>query len=178
MTILSIDDRLVTQAVLNYLRGFDDDGNVVTPAADLSTDESGNVGVILVGDHAAPTPDDDDDTLTEIHIVAGTMKPYLVLYQVPMGAAIDRANRSGYAGGTPSTDVIRWQITGVALEIGVAQRLAIYAAARLCDPPYPLTSTTDHEMARWERVLHGTPDREGQLWQWTEFVEADVSRAL
>lgn len=167
MSILSIDDRLVTQAVVTYL------GTV----ADLSTDESGNVGVILVGDHAAPTPDDGQDLLTEIDIVAGTMSPYLVVAQVA-GIAFEDEARGGYAGGTPSTKRMRWQISGVALQADAAQRPAIYAAARLCDPPYPLTSTTDHEMRVWGRLPIGFMQREGKLYQWNEFVEADVSRAL
>lgn len=167
MTILSIDDRLVTSAVLTFLRDV----------ADMSTDESGNTGVILVGDHVAPTPADGDDLLTKIDIVAGTMSPYLVLSQVP-GFSIESEARGGYAGGTPSTKRIRWQIAGVALQADVAQRLATYAAARLTDPPYPLTSTTDHEMNVWERLPMGFLDREGQVFQWNEFVEADVSRAL
>lgn len=169
MTIYSIDDALCTNAVIDFLRD----------TADLSTDESGNIGNIVVGDHLPPTADQ-MPTLTEFDLVAKTVQPYLVVVQVPVGAAIDRNARSGYAGGTPSTKIIRWSIYGVAMERLAAQQLAVYAAARLSDVDpltgqYATITIPGHEITRRERVGHGAFDQIDKFFQWGELVEFDIS---
>lgn len=170
MTINSIDDALVTEAVVDFL----------ATTADLSLDESSNVGNIRVGNGMAPSPAS-DDLAAEIDYVTGLMDPYLEVFQVPTGAAVGREQRSGYAGGTPSTRVIRYQIVGVAFEPMAAQRLAIYAAARICDVDanraYASIPVSGHEIGRRERIGHGSPDSQGDLYQWVELIELDVALA-
>lgn len=167
MSIESINDAAVTDAVIEFFRS----------TADLSSDGSGNVGAIRIGDHRAPNPGD-NDTAAAIEIVSGIMRPYLVVYQVALGAAFDRAARSGYAGGTPSTKLMRWQLMAVALQRDAAQSLAVHAAARITDTTAPEIVVDGHELSRWERVGQGAADREGRLFQWTELVQCDVARAL
>lgn len=168
MALTSIDDSLVTDALISFLE----------TTADLSTDESGNTATIPVGDHRAPY---DDPFLADIDITTGTMRPYLVVFQVAAGAAIGREPRSGYAGGTPSTRILRYRISAVALQRDAAQQLAVYAAARVCDVDgnraYAPISIPGHEITRRERIGQGAPDVEGELFQWSELIELDVSLA-
>lgn len=166
MTIQSIDAGVITDAVLDYLR----------TVADLTADGSGAPGDIAVGDAVAPNPAVGHPTETAIDRVTGVSDPYLVVYQVPLGLGVDREARSGYSGGTASTTLIRFQISGVAANRQASQRIATVAAARLTDQPYAaIAGLGRHIITRRERIGAGFVDRIGDLHQWTELVDFDIS---
>lgn len=168
MSIESIDDAAVWDGILNFFRAV----------ADLSSDDSGVIGVVPVGDTVAP-----DDELMKINRVSGVAIAYLVLTPQSLGVAYDRAARSSYAGGTPASKVMRVQISAYGPEPGDARALGVTAAARLADTDgargYAPIPVAGHSLGRRERVGNGFPDQEGAgddlVHSWTEIVDMDVA---
>lgn len=166
--INSLDQSAVTQALKTFL----------SERADLSTDSSGNIGVVPVGVGIAPPPPDGQQATTAVDLALGTMDSYLVIYPVPLGP---RADRGTYNGGGPSSTVFRYQIAGVSLEQLAAERLATVAAARICDV-HPVSGgyladidIPGHYLSHRERAFNGPLQRVGELFQAVELIDLDVS---
>ncbi len=169
MTITSLNQAEVTKALKTFL----------AERADLSTDGSGNAGMIKVGVDEAPPPDEDDATLTQIDYAMGTARPYLVLSSRPAGGLTEA--RGSFIGGGQSSQSFTYAIAAVSVDPDVAVELATIAAARVCDVDpatgqyRELIPIDGHLLSHRERQGSGGTTRVGSLHQHIELIALDVS---
>ena len=147
--------------------------------ADLSTDNSGNVGVIKVEDYQAPATPKGQHPAARVNFALGDADPYLVVMPRGLGQLPTDVGGS-YNGGGLSLRPNQLAIHALATAGDVAASLAAIAAGRIVeldDAGDYRASLTMAGQAASTREWAGSAgqDRIGQLHQATELVNIWVA---
>ena len=164
-----INPALVTAAVVEFL----------ATEADLSTNNSGNVGIIKVGAYVAPPTPKGQHPAARVDFALGDADPYLVVVPRPLGQLPSGAGGS-YNGGGLSLRPTQLLIHALATAGDVAASLAAIAAGRVVeldsDGNYRAPLAMDGQVASTrEWAGSAGQDRIGQLHQFTETVNIWVA---
>ncbi len=147
--------------------------------ADLSTNNSGNVGIIKVGAYVAPATPKGQHPAARVNFALGDADPYLVVVPRGLGRLPTEAGGS-YNGGGLSLRPNQLAIHALATSGDVAASLAAVAAGRVVELDdaggYRAALTMDGQVASTrEWAGTGGQDRIGQLHQFTELVNIWVA---